>query len=222
MSIIYSKIKPTVLAVKKHSITGKLYFCKTTFLDEVYSYPGSGTHWKRHLNKHGKNVKTLWVSDVYYNTSIVESALQFSKLHDIVKSKLWANQKPENGLDGGDNSQFIDYDKTISKGLQTKNSTEWKETKGKERAKKQSISLSNTMNCSEWLETVGHKKAENVSLALTGKKKTKEHKKNIALAKKGCKSNKGYVYNIVECPHCGTKGAGGNMKRWHFDKCKNR
>lgn len=25
---------------------------------------------------------------------------------------------------------------------------------------------------------------------------------------------------IVECPHCGKKGKGSVMKRWHFDKCK--
>lgn len=25
---------------------------------------------------------------------------------------------------------------------------------------------------------------------------------------------------IVECPHCQTKGGGGNMRRYHFDNCK--
>lgn len=27
---------------------------------------------------------------------------------------------------------------------------------------------------------------------------------------------------IVECPHCGLTGAGGNMRRYHFDKCKDK
>lgn len=27
---------------------------------------------------------------------------------------------------------------------------------------------------------------------------------------------------IVECPHCGLSGGGGNMRRYHFDKCKNK
>lgn len=27
---------------------------------------------------------------------------------------------------------------------------------------------------------------------------------------------------VVECPHCGLFGGGGNMKRYHFDKCKKR
>lgn len=26
---------------------------------------------------------------------------------------------------------------------------------------------------------------------------------------------------IVTCPHCGKQGGGGNMRRYHFDKCKN-
>ena len=39
---------------------------------------------------------------MYYDTSIVEVALKFSFDNNIVESKEWANQKPENGLDGGD------------------------------------------------------------------------------------------------------------------------
>lgn len=27
---------------------------------------------------------------------------------------------------------------------------------------------------------------------------------------------------IVECPHCGLKGGGGNMQRYHFNKCKDK
>lgn len=27
---------------------------------------------------------------------------------------------------------------------------------------------------------------------------------------------------IVECPTCGLKGGGGNMRRYHFDKCKDK
>jgi hypothetical protein len=27
---------------------------------------------------------------------------------------------------------------------------------------------------------------------------------------------------VVECPHCGVTGGGGNMRRYHFDKCKER
>lgn len=27
---------------------------------------------------------------------------------------------------------------------------------------------------------------------------------------------------IVKCPHCGILGGGGNMRRYHFDKCKDK
>ena len=27
---------------------------------------------------------------------------------------------------------------------------------------------------------------------------------------------------IVQCPHCGLQGGGGNMRRYHFDKCGNK
>jgi len=97
---IYTPITPTYLYIKQHSITKKKYFGKTT--RDPYKYNGSGKHWSRHINKHGKeHIVTLWVSDLYHDTSIVEVALKFSADNDIVKSKEWANQKPENGLDGG-------------------------------------------------------------------------------------------------------------------------
>lgn len=25
---------------------------------------------------------------------------------------------------------------------------------------------------------------------------------------------------VIECPHCGTQGGGGNMRRYHFDNCR--
>lgn len=97
---IYTQIKPTYLYIKKHSITGVKYFGKTISKDP-YKYQGSGIHWQRHIKKHGKeHIVTLWVSDLYYDTSIIEHALQFSYENNITKSKDWANQKPENGLDG--------------------------------------------------------------------------------------------------------------------------
>jgi len=32
----------------------------------------------------------------------------------------------------------------------------------------------------------------------------------------------GYTYDIDCCPHCNTSGGGGNMKRYHFDNCKEK
>jgi hypothetical protein len=98
---IYSKIKPTVLMVKKHQNTGLLYFCKTTRIEKAVAYKGSGVRWKTHLKKYGNNIVTLWVSDVYYDTSIRDVALNFSRVHNIIESKLWANLVEEDGLYGG-------------------------------------------------------------------------------------------------------------------------
>ncbi len=94
-------IKPTVLYIKQHSITGLKYFGKTT--RDPLKYNGSGKHWLRHIKKHDKGyVITLWVSEPYIDSdAIIEFALAFSRDHDIVASKDWANIINENGLDGG-------------------------------------------------------------------------------------------------------------------------
>ena len=96
----YQEIIPTRLYIKQHSITKKKYFGKTSTQDPI-KYLGSGTYWQKHIKKHGKQfVETLWVSDLYYDTSIVEPALQFSYENNIVESDDWANLMVENGLDG--------------------------------------------------------------------------------------------------------------------------
>ena len=43
---------------------------------------------------------SLWQSDWYHDTSITRFALKFSSVNRIVESDLWANQIPENGIDG--------------------------------------------------------------------------------------------------------------------------
>jgi len=101
-------MKPTYLYVKQHGKTGLLYFGKTTKKDP-FKYRGSGRYWKRHLNVHGcDQITTKWVSKIFTSKDeIVEFAEFFSDFFDIVKSKLWANEKMENGLDGGREPGFI-------------------------------------------------------------------------------------------------------------------
>ena len=97
---IYTPIIPTYLCIKQHSVTKLKYFCKTVKKDPI-KYLGSGTHWLRHIKKHGKQfVETIWLSDLYYDTSITEHALHFSRENSIVESTDWANLILENGLDG--------------------------------------------------------------------------------------------------------------------------
>jgi hypothetical protein len=95
----YTPIAPTRLYIKQHSITKKKYFGKTIRKDPL-KYLGSGKYWKDHINKYGKEfVETIWLSDLYYDTSISEHALHFSYENNIVNSDNWANLIPENGLD---------------------------------------------------------------------------------------------------------------------------
>ena len=97
--------QPTWLYIKQHNKTGLKYFGKTT-LDDPITYLGSGKYWRAHLRKHGKDVTTLWCGLFFNKEVIVEEATSFSRAHNIVKAKnkngkkIWANEKPENGLDG--------------------------------------------------------------------------------------------------------------------------
>jgi hypothetical protein len=92
--------QPTALLVMTHAVTSMQYFCKTTRLDELNYYKGSGTYWKRHLKKHGRNVK-VGVLGIYFDKNrCIESAIKFSFENDIVNSDNWANLIAENGLDG--------------------------------------------------------------------------------------------------------------------------
>lgn len=94
--------KPTRLYIKRHRKTGLRYFGKHIGND-IHSYPGSGTVWRRHLNVHGMDIETEWHSDWFHDPiELQEFAFAFSELFDIVKSKEWANISIESGLFGGD------------------------------------------------------------------------------------------------------------------------
>lgn len=115
---IRSKFKPTRLYIKE--LSGVKYFGKTTRKD-VHLYNGSGKIWRNRIKKYGEtNIKTLWVSEFYYDPEEIQKiALEFSRENNIVESKIWANYKPENGLDGG----FFGY-KWYSKGIEERLSLE--------------------------------------------------------------------------------------------------
>lgn len=108
-----AKFKPTWLYVKQHSITGMLYFGKTTKVNKYYR--GSGKDWLPHINEHGtKHVKTVWeelFTDIY---DLVDFATFFSEFHNIVDSKLWANRAKENGLSGGNSGHTEETKKLMS------------------------------------------------------------------------------------------------------------
>lgn len=189
--LFITNFKPTYLYIKQHTITGKLYFGKTTEDDPV-KYPGSGTHWKLHVKKHGiEHVVTLWYCLFTDKEELTKFALSCSEQWNIVESKTWLNKIPENGLDGGSVGKMSNERKLkISLGK-----------KGKPLSKEHSKALSDALRDKPkpWQK---------------GRPRTEETKLKISLAKKG------QPYLVVKCPHCGKTGRINNMKRWHFDKCK--
>jgi hypothetical protein len=135
----YDRYKPTRLYVKEHTLTGLKYFGKSQKKDLV-KYQGSGRHWIKHIEKYGReHIVNLWISDWFTDSKDIEEfALLFSKLHDIVESKEWANLKEENGLDTGGNFSESSKKKRGETLRKTKSTKEYKETTAKEAARKSS------------------------------------------------------------------------------------
>ena len=100
MNIYQLPFTPTYLYIKIHNKTRLKYFGKTTNKNPI-KYMGHGKYWRRHLEKHGNDVDTLWYHLYTDKTLLIEEALAFSNSHDIVNSQEWANLKLENGIDGG-------------------------------------------------------------------------------------------------------------------------
>jgi hypothetical protein len=91
---------PTALLVIEHNITGLKYFCKTARFSEINHYKGSGLYWKRHMKKHGKDVK-VGVLGIYFDKKrCLLAAKKFSEENKIGNNLEWANLIPENGMDG--------------------------------------------------------------------------------------------------------------------------
>jgi hypothetical protein len=99
---------------------------------------------------------------------VVPIALEFSEEHNITEDyDKWANQKPENVLDGGMTPE------AAKKQAELKSTTEWKETTGKEsiRKYKETIGkekiqkISETRSSKEWKETIGKESRRKISEA---------------------------------------------------------
>jgi len=110
--VLIEKIfNPTYLYIKRHAVTGLLYLGKTSGSENylLYEYNGSGNYWGNHLRIHGEDqVETIWYCLYTEKEELTKFALMCSEQWDIVKAKdtitgkkVWANEKPENGLDGG-------------------------------------------------------------------------------------------------------------------------
>lgn len=193
--------KPTYLYVKAHLLTGMLYFGKTV-RKQIHSYHGSGKLWTRHINKHGReHVITLWYQLFEDQQSLINFALEFSRINNIVVSKDWANLKEENGLDGGSpKGRSAEALAKISRANKGKIISE--ETKAK---------MSATAKARKRQPLSDAAKAA-ISKGKIGKLQSEETKARKSAARKAI---------FVTCPHC-HKSGGGSMYRWHFNNCKAR
>jgi hypothetical protein len=99
-------MKTHYLMIKTHNITGLKYLCKTSTdnIRKCYRYLGSGTFWKRHLNKYGKDISTIIIESSDNMKFFSQRALYWSDFYDVVNSKEWANLVPENGNNLNDRS----------------------------------------------------------------------------------------------------------------------
>ena len=96
--ILIRSISIIYLYLKIHNQTGYKYLGKT--IADPHKYEGSGKLWKRHINKHGYDVKTKILFQTEDKEEFKKVALKFSKDLNIVESKEFANLVPEQG-DGG-------------------------------------------------------------------------------------------------------------------------
>ncbi len=216
--------QPTYLMIKRHRVTGLMYFCKTATRDPL-KYHGSGKYWRNHLKIHGRLVDTVWYQRFEDKEDLVEFALFFSDFYNIVSEtkngkKIWANEVPEDGLQGGQNRGMPSPQKGIS------NPKLSAALQGKKRPEHSKL-------MKDVPKSEQHKK--NISEALKNHNRTKEHSENISKAKKGIPNpklsaalkgrsgtNKGKKLKTYSCEHCEIETTGGNLKRWHGENCKHK
>lgn len=212
-TVTQSKFQPTYLMIKQHSITGLLYFCKTTkSFKNMLRYKGSGTGWKIHLREHGKeHVVTLWYCLFYDQEELVKFARMCSKQWDIVKAvdsankKIWANLMVENGIIGGNGNGGANKGKVY--GPQSE----------EHRAKLSIVKLGKELPA-QTEETKARR-----SKSLMGKNKGKKYGPQSEEQRlKTSKACAGITQEKIPCPYCPKVGGTNLMKRYHFNNCKSK
>lgn len=93
--------------IKTHNKTGFKYLCQTRSKDP-YRYPGSGKHWRAHINHHGYDISTKILGTYDTMQELKEAGIYYSNMYNVVESEEWANLRIEDG-DGGDTSKTSGY-----------------------------------------------------------------------------------------------------------------
>jgi len=94
------------LYIKTHNKTGLKYFGKTERVDAI-EYLGSGVRWRKHLKKHGNDIRTEIIASFDNKEECSIYAEEFSKKNKIVESDEWANLIIENGKDGAPKGNVV-------------------------------------------------------------------------------------------------------------------
>jgi hypothetical protein len=99
-------MKKFKLMIKTHSITNLKYLCITSKENWV-EYPGSGSYWKKHLDKHGYTFSTelIFCCDDYEIFKYV--CIEYSNILNVVESSIFANQIPESGYGEHDRPNVV-------------------------------------------------------------------------------------------------------------------
>jgi len=177
---VSSTFKPTALLVMEHNITGLKYFCKTSILDRLYRYKGSGSAWTKHMREHGFDVKVGLLGFYIDEDRCLNAAKTFSIENNIVDSDEWANLVIETGRMGasmiGERNPF--YGKKHSPEVIEKIKVQ-KLGKSVNKGAYQSPEKRAKISAS-----LKGRKNQAVALALTGRKLSEETKAKIAEAGK--------------------------------------
>lgn len=90
------------LLIKEHTYTGLKYLCKheASSFQDCEKYLGSGIYWRKHLKKHGKNVKTTCLFVTEDKKEFSEVAKKYSLEFNVTNSNKWANLCDEEGQGG--------------------------------------------------------------------------------------------------------------------------
>jgi hypothetical protein len=209
------------LYIKTHTITGLKYLGQTT--QDPFKYKGSGVRWLHHINKHGYNVDTNILLETTDKEELANSGIYYSELWNVVRSNDWANIMIENASGGDTITHNPNREQICEK-----------------------ISIAATLNTAKRIEAGTHNFITNnpvhdmlldgthnffggeiqrtSCLKLVAKGKHHFQNKNEAQKRIDKLMADGLHACQVKhiCPHCNKVGGGNSMKRWHFDKCKQK
>ena len=216
------------LYVKTHNKTGLKYLGKTGSKDP-HKYPGSGTYWKHHLRKHGKDYSTEIIKECESIEEFAKWGLHYSNLWKVVESNDWANLKEETGDAHGKLS--VESRKKIAdaglgrepwnKGITGFRAGTEHHYYGKSRSDKDKTNISNGRKTGKYITPFADhqhsiESKEKIKAARALQVITEETKKKIGDANRGKSKPK------LTCPHCGFIGGASQMKQWHFVNCKSK